>query len=366
MTVGAYIHIPFCENKCDYCDFYSIVASEEERKDYIQALLGDIIRNADKSAIIDTIYFGGGNPGLLLPHDVNQLIQAMDEHYLLDVNPEITLECNPTSVSEATLKAFHRAGINRLSLGVQSFNGNLLATLGRQRSKYPDDIIAIAVSIFPRVSLDLMLGIPGQTIQNVKEDLSRIPKDIGHLSLYELTVYPKTRFSDHIKKGLICLNTDEESEGVERFFVESLQGQGFSQYEVSNFSKQDQQSKHNLHYWHYDDFKGFGAGAVSSWKGARYFNTKLPQYMQGVICDEREDLPESTQKLEWLMMNLRLTDGFERKRYRARFGLDVLEDFSSIFEEQAEWFRLSPDSIALTSKGLLFHHNVLSAFVAKC
>ncbi len=363
MTVGAYLHIPFCDSKCDYCDFYSIVAGKKERDAYVQYLLGDIKKRTDKQTTIDTVFIGGGNPGLLLPQQLEGILEALDEHYLLDEKAEITLECNPESVNEATLRAFRQAGINRLSLGVQSFNESLIQTLGRQRSNPPDELIAAAVSIFPRVSLDLMIGIPAQTRQTLQDDLNRIPKGIGHLSVYDLTLYPETRFAHRVESGAVRLNSDEENEEMEAFLIEQLHAEGFVQYEVSNYAKPDQASRHNLHYWHYDDYRGFGAGAVSSWKGVRYTQAKLPACLLGENCEQQEILSEATQKLEWLMMNLRLTNGFERQRFQERFGLDVIEDFSKEFDELAQWFVITPRQIALTPKGSRFHHTVLSAFV---
>jgi oxygen-independent coproporphyrinogen-3 oxidase len=362
-TVGAYIHIPFCESKCDYCDFYSIVTGNRERENYVLALQKEISSQSSNAEIIDTIYFGGGNPGLLLPEQVSRILQTIQQSFALSKNPEITLECNPESINGAGLKELRQAGINRISFGVQTFSRTLLERLGRKRSKDPAAIISEAMTLFSRVSLDFMVGIPGQTIADLQEDLRLIPLGIGHLSIYDLTLYPETRLAERVEQGLVFENTEEENEALDVDLLEALRSRGYFQYEVSNFSKPTQQSKHNLHYWHYDDYRAFGAGAVSSWKGLRTTNSKLESCLQGKTVAQHEELSVPTQKLEWLMMNLRLTEGFERSRYLSRFGVDAVEEYHSAFTKQQAFFSIQKDRIALTPQGLRFHHTILSEFI---
>lgn len=363
MTVGIYLHIPFCENICDYCDFYSVIADGHDQDRYVQAVQQELIDRSFTSDIVDTIYFGGGNPGLLTPKQILQLIQTIRDHYPLAKELEVTLESNPENSSEEKLLAYSMAGINRISFGVQTYDQRLLDVLGRRRISDPQAIICAAVKTFPQVSLDFILGIPGQTIESLREDLNRIPKEVGHLSIYDLTIYQNTRLANRINHGTLQLNSEAVGEALENVLHERLPQLGLCQYEVSNFAKNGQQSKHNLHYWHADDYLGVGAGASSTWEGQRITNSALGPYLSGKRTADIESLSMATQKLEWAMMNLRLTEGFLRESYIVKFGKDIVDDFAKAFETMAEHFIVSKDQIALTKRGRQLHHTVLTEFV---
>lgn len=312
MSKGLYIHYPFCEAKCLYCDFFS-VPDLRKRREYEKALALAIKSYKEKNYDIDTIYFGGGTPAIMTSEGIDEVFSAINESFNILPDSEITLEINPTCTEN--LEAFFKKGVNRLSLGAQSFNDNELELLGRRhKAKDVEDTVLCARNIgFDNISLDLMVRIPQQTKKSFLESLEKaIELDVSHISLYTLSIEENTVFGFRARKGETLFLASEEDE-EEMYFEGSkrLAKQGFEHYEVSNFAKDGEKSRHNLKYWHAEEYIGIGASSHSYLDGVRFYQDRgINSFIENptktlghTIIDEKE------KALEQIMLGLRLREG---------------------------------------------------------
>ena len=331
-NVGIYIHIPFCRSKCDYCDFYSLAGSESKMDDYQKALMAHIRETAPlaQKFQVDTVYFGGGTPSYYGERRLRELLKLIRKLFQVTKDAEITVECNPDSVEEKMLRVLRKAGVNRISLGMQSANDCELRELHRPHTfdQVKKAVEAARKAKIQNVSLDLIFGLPGQTMEgwmnNVEAALSLGPE---HLSCYGLTLEEGTPLARRVEEGLEVPDGDLQAD-LYLWTVERLKEAGFHQYEISNFAKNGRMSRHNLRYWMGREYLGFGPAAHSDFGGCRYaFIRDLDGYIAGVLegkplLSESERIAEKERSGEYLMLRMRTTHGIEEWEYRRTYYMN--------------------------------------------
>ena len=370
-TLGIYIHIPFCRSKCDYCDFYSLAGREDRMDAYQKALLAHIGETAPlaQGIPVDTIYFGGGTPSFYGDKRLRELLGAIQKKFQVEKNAEITLEANPDSVDLKSLRRLRKAGFNRISLGMQSACPEELADIHRPHSaRQVDEAVAAAKKArFRNLSLDLIYGLPGQTMDSwkatVEHALSLIPQ---HLSCYGLKVEEGTPLAARAAAGEVLPDDDTQAD-MYLWTVGRLQRAGLPQYEISNFAKPGYESRHNLRYWLTKPYIGFGPGAHSDFGGRRYsFVRDLDRYIDGVlrggtIIDSEELIPQRERGGEYLMLRLRTARGIEEWEYRGTYFMDFAPLERCLEEFQAQgWARKTEEGRwRLTPRGFLVSNQLI-------
>ncbi len=332
--LGLYIHIPFCVSKCKYCDFYSVAAQDEEKKEkYVEALCKHMqeYKLQAKNYIVSSVYFGGGTPSLLSEKHLKTLMKAVKKNFRISQRCEVSIEVNPGTVDELKLKTMKKLGINRLSIGAQSFDE--MELLGCGRIHTPQDIyncVAAARSAkFDNISLDLIYGLPDQSKQSLFNSLDQAFRlNVEHISLYGLKIEEGTPFWYNRHN----LNLPDEDSECDMYFeaVERLRHAGFRQYEISNFAKRGKACKHNLRYWNCDEYIGLGPAAHSYFGGKRFsfkrdFNLYLASFDESskvsqTLLDEYVDIPPQARIAEYVMLRFRLFEGVNLVKFYKRFG----------------------------------------------
>ena len=330
--LALYVHWPFCRAKCPYCDFNSHVRARVDVDEWERALLADLAHEAARGAPppIGSVFFGGGTPSLMPPQLVARLLAEAERRFGFDDGVEITLEANPSSVEAANFAALAAAGVNRVSLGVQALNDETLRLLGRLHSV--DEAVAAletAQRQFARVSFDLIYAGPGQTPTIWERELAQaLSFGTEHLSLYQLTIEPGTRFASDVRRGALVPLDDDSAADLFVLTQEMTGAAGLPAYEISNHARRGCESRHNLAYWRYQDYAGIGPGAHGRRLGRATVRHRKPEnYLAAVaqqghgVQDERE-LPLREQAAEALLMGLRLAEGVDLSALSQRFGLD--------------------------------------------
>ncbi len=376
--LALYIHFPWCEKKCPYCDFNShqvkdgVQGFDEER--YIKALITDLETELPRiwGRQVHSIFIGGGTPSLLSPTGMDDLLSAIRARVNLEPGVEITMEANPGSVEADKFAAFAKSGINRVSLGIQSFQDEQLKALGRiHNGEEAKQAIAIAVESFKSVNIDLMYGLPNQSLAAAKADIeTALSFKAPHLSLYNLTLEPNTYFANFPPK----LPSEDEIDAIFEQNLELLTAAGYKRYEVSAYAKKDQECKHNLNYWRFGDYIGIGAGAHGKIsfpdKVTRQVRERHPEtYMQamegkGNALIESRDVSAKDLPFEFMLNTLRLTDGVETKTFSERTGLP-LHVISKGLEEASKKGLLdnNPTTLKATDLGLRYLNNLQEMFL---
>lgn len=360
-----YIHIPFCNIKCNYCDFY-VVIKDTKRNSLLYFLLREIEYFEEiyrSKGYVQTIYFGGGTPSLLEPEYINQIIKKIKSSFNADNILEITIEANPNTLTEDKLKGFLEAGINRISIGVQSFNNEDLKYLTRDHDKDTAirSIELAAKAGFENINIDLIFSIPGQTLDDWKSNLDlavRLP--IKHISAYSLTLERGTSLFYKVDKGLTHLRSIEQDADMYEFTMDFLPDHGFKQYEVSNFAKEGYESIHNLNYWYRINYLGFGPSAHSLWESRRWYNFRnITRYIDQVnknrhaIKDEEFLNPPEIYN-ERIYLGLR-SRGINLKKLEDDFNINLLKHEERFMNELIKngFVIIENDILRLTKKGYL-------------
>jgi len=340
--LALYIHWPFCVSKCPYCDFNSHVRDSVDQDAWRAALLADMAYEAalTKGRPLTSIFFGGGTPSLMPPSTVAALIKAADQHWGFADNIEITLEANPSSVEAARFADLAIAGVNRVSLGLQSLDDAALTFLGRAHSVTESlDALAIAQRHFGRVNIDLIYARPNQTEAQWHAELERaLSFGTDHMSLYQLTIEPGTRFETMVRTGQFVPADNDEAATLYELTQELTHAAGIPAYEISNHAKPGSESRHNLSYWRYDDYIGIGPGAHGRRLNKATQRHKKPEnFISGIERNghglaSEELLDAETRAMEALLMGLRLADGISLQRLSARTGVatDALLDIDAV------------------------------------
>ena len=332
--LGLYIHIPFCDKICNYCDFTAFQGANSKIKEYVEALKKEIELKGNKDFLIDSIFIGGGTPSFIDGKYIFDILEKLRENFTVLDNIEISIETNPKTFDEKKLEYYISAKINRLSIGVQSFNDKILKELGRNHnSKEAFDSIELVKKFGFDINLDLIFGYQSQTIEDILYDLEIVKKiNPEHISYYALIIEEKTKFKALQNAGKLNFLDEETERKMYHLIVEKLEEIGLKQYEVSNFSKIGKESVHNKKYWNCKEYLGLGISAHSYLNDERFSNTvNLAKYIKelqsgNVPIEFREKLDISTKKFEYIIMNMRLKDGFLISDYNCIFKSDFLEE----------------------------------------
>lgn len=357
-NIGLYIHVPFCKSICPYCDFYKMRADDDVQKAYAKALIRELDRQSEGLAAksdfrVDTIYFGGGTPSVLAPDLFAEIIDAVYTDFNVSYSPEFTVECNPGSDLESLIPVLARHGVNRISLGLQSAVDFERRTLGRLSSaeRVTDCVRIIRSNGIDNISLDLMLGIPNQTKDSLITSLEYVKSlDILHVSAYMLKLEEGTHFYKNAEK--YTFPSDDETADMYMLMCETLETAGFMQYEISNFTKPGYESRHNLKYWHCEEYLGIGAAAHSFIDGKRFFYDADIDAFIGGCKPQFDDFGGDFD--ERLMLALRLKEGF--------IG-EIPEELQKRAKELAGFVEADRTNIRLTRKGFLVSNEVISKLI---
>lgn len=394
MELGIYIHIPFCIKKCDYCDFISYTNCCDLQEKYVKKLIEEIEENRDllKNNFISTIYIGGGTPSSIKPEFIKKILDKIYEICEISqisekIKIETTIEVNPGTTTRNNLQLYKNCGINRLSIGLQSTNDTILETIGRIHNyKQFLDTYKWAKEVgFKNINVDLMLGLPGQDIETLKESLENIvnlqPMP-NHISVYSLIVEEGTKIEQNINLGKLKLPDDEEERKQYHYTKNYLELNGYKHYEISNFAKPGFESKHNMNCWKQKQYVGFGVAAHSYVNGVRYANTSdLKEYLNVNYVESENGLKyrknfksikiieENQNKLdmekEFMMLGLRKLDGVSISKFEQKFGENPIYLFRNELQKLVEedLLEVDLDDIILTRKGLDLANLVWEEFV---
>lgn len=366
--LGLYLHIPFCKSKCSYCDFYSLPHREEDMDAYVEALSAHLAEVAPRAQAhcVDTVYFGGGTPSYLGEKRLVRLLKLVKKYYDVAKDAEITLEANPDSTGDAkVLRKLRKAGFNRISLGVQSADDALLQEIGRIHTwqQVQEAVTAARAAKFENLSLDLIYGLPGQTLEHWKETLAAVVAlEPEHLSCYGLKVEEGTPLWG--RRDTANLPDDDAQADMYLYAVEYLAEKGYAQYEISNFARPGYESRHNMKYWTLGEYAGFGPGAHSDLGGVRFaYERDLKGYISGELTlSEREEIPPRDRDLEYIMLSLRTAQGIDRRtfEYRYRQKFEPMERLLTEYETHGLAQR-TEGGWRLTPKGFLVSNGIIVA-----
>ena len=377
MELGLYLHFPYCISKCPYCDFNSYQLKEDNQiSSYISALYQEIAAYSQKlkKSNIKTIYLGGGTPTILSGTQIFNILEFCKENFMVDKDAEITIEANPGTVDSEKIKLLIDSGINRLSLGAQSFNNRFLKKLGRihNTQEIIDSYYLAREAGFKNINIDIMFALPDQTTEELQVTLKKaVSLKSDHLSLYNLTIKPGTEYYKEYKRGKLKLPTEDEEYDMFNWAINYLEENGFENYEISNFARPHNRSEHNLIYWQNKPYLGVGAGAYSFIRGYRYMNYEEPaRYIKEVTSgkspiDNGEKLSLRKRMIETIILGLRTKDGVIYKKFKTRFKIDLNNTFHKQIKKLVNLGLLQRDDnrIKLTRKGIFLADTVFREFV---
>ena len=375
--VGIYIHIPFCKQKCFYCDFLSYCDKTKFIDKYIDCLKKEIESKSNKNEIvIDTIYIGGGTPSVIDGKLIMEVLETIKENFNIEKEAEITIEVNPGTVDEEKLKLYKDVGINRISMGLQSANNDFLKMLGRIHT-YEEflECFNLARSVgFKNINVDLMLGLPKQTLNDIEESIEKVINiEPEHVSVYSLIVEDGTKLARDIKNGRLNLPEEETERKMYWKVKKILQDNGYTHYEISNFAKKGYESKHNMNCWNQKEYLGFGASSHSYFKSVRYSNIEdIEEYIdnisKGKIAKNKEVHEIQTiedSKKEYMLLGLRKIEGVNITEFKNKFVDNPIYLFRKELSKLAreDLIEIYENSIKLTDKGLDLANVVWKEFV---
>ena len=370
--LGLYIHIPFCDRICNYCDFTAFQGANSKIKEYVEALKKEIELKGNKNFLIDSIFIGGGTPSFIDGKYIFEILEKVKENFIVLDNIEISIETNPKTFDEKKLEYYKSAKINRVSIGVQSFKDVILKELGRNHnSKEAFDSIELVKKFDFDLNLDLIFGYQSQTIEDILYDLEMV-KNINpdHISYYGLIIEEKTKFKALQNVGKLDLLDEETERKMYHLIVKKLEEIGLNQYEVSNFAKVGKESVHNKKYWNCKEYLGLGISAHSYLNDERFSNTvNLSKYIKelhngNIPVDFREKLDMPTKKFEYIIMNMRLKEGFLISDYNRLFESDFLEENKKAVKIGLEnnVVEINDDRIYFTKRGF----DIMDSFFVNC
>lgn len=370
--LGLYIHIPFCDRICNYCDFIAFQGANSKIKEYVEALKKEIELKGNKNFLIDSIFIGGGTPSFIDGKYIFEILEKVKENFTVLDNIEISIETNPKTFDEKKLEYYKSTKINRLSIGVQSFNDKILKELGRNHnSKEALESIELVKKFDFDINLDLIFGYQSQIIEDVLYDFEMV-KNINpeHISYYALIIEEKTKFKALQNAGKLDFLDEETERKMYHLIVEKLEEMGMNQYEVSNFAKVGKESVHNKKYWNCKEYLGLGISAHSYLNDERFSNTvNLAKYIKelqsgNVPIEFREKLDMPTKKFEYIIMNMRLKEGFLISDYNRLFESDFLEENKKAVKIGLEnnVVKIKDDRIYFTKRGF----DIMDSFFVNC
>ena len=380
-AIGVYIHVPFCAHICPYCDFTTYAGKNNLIPDYVEAVVRELELRAGEAngRAASTIYLGGGTPSLLTPEQIDRMLTGVRDVLTVEPDAEITMEANPNALSSEHLEGYRRAGVNRLSIGAQTFDRRGLRTLGRQHES--NDVFTSLADAhragFERVNLDFIFGWPGQQRESWQRDLQQLI-DLGdegpdHLSLYSLIVEPGTPYADAAARGILQIPDDDAAADLYEDAIQMLGDAGWDHYEIANWCRtSDGYSRHNAIYWQHGDYLGIGAGAFGTMNGNRVMNQLLPErYINELTAGQlpqsnTEVLDESTVRSETMMLGLRLLNhGVSETAFAARHGYQLRDIFHEPITRMTELGMLESHEhgVRLTDRGMMLANSVVAEFL---
>lgn len=375
--LGIYIHIPFCKQKCFYCDFCSFANKNEMQEKYVETVINEIKNITHKEKYtVTTIYFGGGTPSILNPKYIKNILQEIESSFKILDDAEITIEINPGTVNEEKLKKYKEYGINRLSIGLQSANDKILKKIGRihDYKQFEETFFYARKCGFKNINVDLMIGLPTQTIEDVKQTLEKIiQKNPEHISVYSLIIEEGTIIEKLINENKLQLPNEETERIMYWTVVNELKENGYNQYEISNFSKKTYESKHNTNCWKQKQYVGLGTSAHSYLNKKRYSNTNnIEEYIKNIqennisknIIIHEEQTEESTMN-EYMLLGLRMVQGININEFKQKFKTDPTIKYKKILEklQKENLIQITKTSIKLTKQGIDFGNIVWEEFI---
>jgi oxygen-independent coproporphyrinogen III oxidase len=382
VSFSLYIHIPYCESKCPYCDFNSYAAKAWPEAEYTRALIAELRFRASQAPWsgnpIRTVFFGGGTPSLFQPSSLARVLDEAGRLFGIEPDGEITAEANPGTVDLAKLRGMREAGINRISFGAQSFNPRILQFLGRIHSA-EQTVTAVEqarAAGFDQLNLDLIFAVPGQDLDDVASDVEKtVALGPDHISAYNLTFEEGTAFGTALKAGRMRQLPEERQAAMYEMVRGELPRHGYAMYEISNYARLGCEARHNLTYWRTESYLAIGAGAHSyaatGYTGRRWWNERLPAVYLAKACKSgaaeagSETLDAAVSASEFAFCNLRLIEGLELSRFRERFGITFEERFGARAQRLFDGGLLlrDGDRVRLSERGLELADSVFAEFL---
>lgn len=375
---GLYVHIPFCVKRCYYCDFNTYTLDRSAVRQFLDALGREIRLYAQQLEAelptFDTLFIGGGTPTCLSQEQLRSVVGMIRDHFSLAPDAEVTCEANPGSSNEDKYATLREAGVNRLSIGVQSLDDDLLQKIGRMHNANEalESIEAARRSGFTNISVDLMFALPGQTLDQWQRTVQRVVDYAPeHLSCYSLIIEEGTPFGEAYRHGRLQLPPEEEELAMYEWLIFELRAGGYHHYEVSSFCLPGYESRHNTIYWRIDPYLGLGPGAHGYWDDFRYSNVLLPDDYAKELSSQRLPIAQrqtvSTDELmdDTMIFGLRLLEGVDRARFRRRFGVDVQDVYPRELDrlQRLGLIHLDAERVRLTSDGLMLGNQVFAEFL---
>lgn len=378
--LGIYIHIPFCKSKCYYCDFISYTNKCSQIEEYIQKVIEEMKQYDLSNYNVTTIYIGGGTPSFIDGKYIKQLLEELKRKLLNNETKfkdiEITIEMNPGTISKEKLKQYQESGVNRISIGLQSTKDRLLRQIGRIHT-YQEFLEAyyLAKEVgFKNINVDLMLGLPNQTIHDLKESLNKIIElNPNHISVYSLIVEEETKIAKLLQEGKIELPTEEQERNMYWYVKNQLELNGYHHYEISNFAKEGKESRHNMNCWNQEEYIGFGVAAHSYINNVRFSNTSNIEeyienmndanYQKNVTIEEKQTLEDK--RNEFMMLGFRKLDGVNISKFKEKFIENPIFLYRDKLNKLSSegLIEIDLNHIKLTNKGLDFANLVFEEFI---
>ncbi|KEO83776.1 coproporphyrinogen III oxidase [Tumebacillus flagellatus] len=371
-----YVHIPFCASKCYYCDFNSYVSTSDVMDRYLDGLDRELelVAASYQHEPLQTVFFGGGTPTIFDARQSERMMQMLHRHFRMADGVEISVESNPGTVDLDKLHVLKDGGVNRLSFGVQSFDNDLLVKLGRLHDRdavYRSWELARQAG-FDSINLDLMFGLPGQTVETLQSTLKALI-ELGpeHVSAYSLKVEEGTPFYTWYERGKLILPPEEDEVQMYQLVMDTFRSNGYEMYEISNYAKPGHRSRHNQVYWRNEPYLAAGSGAHGYVGGVRYINQKdVPQYIETTVGGKRpvvdtEEITEVMQREDTMILGLRLLEGVTFARFREKHGTEMLDVFAGPIAKYRERGLLTVDDVGvrLTPEGIFLANEVYAAFL---
>ncbi|MBC2323205.1 radical SAM family heme chaperone HemW [Listeria booriae] len=373
---AVYIHIPFCEHICYYCDFNKVFLEGQPVDEYVDLLIKEMemVTKQHTMSPVETVFVGGGTPTTLTEAQIAKLCSAISRLFPMTENAEFSFEANPGDLSISKLQVMKDYGVNRLSMGVQSFNNELLKKIGRIHTV--DDVYQSVNNAkqvgFENVSIDLIFSLPGQTEADFEDTLTKaLDLDLPHYSAYSLIIEPKTIFYNLMQKGKLILPGEDAEANMYEKLMSTMEKHGRKQYEISNFAKPGYESRHNIVYWSNEHYFGFGAGAHGYIGETRYANYgPLKKYMQPLQNGElpifqQKELSLKEKMEEEMFLGLRKVAGVDKAHFQAKFGQSLDATFANAIDKTIGkgWLESTPESVRLTRRGRFLGNNVFQEFL---
>lgn len=374
--LGLYIHVPFCAQKCYYCDFNSYKINSNQKKEYLINIEREMkfYKDEFKDKCFDTVFFGGGTPSILTVDELKELVNNINENFNIKKDAEITIECNPGTINREKLEAMKKMGINRLSIGLQATQNYHLKSIGRihtyeEFEKNYYDALDIG---FKNINIDLMYALPNQKTQEWKDTLDKIIKlNPSHISAYSLILEEGTKLYDMYQNKEFELLDEDTDINMYNYTIDTLKRHGYNQYEISNYSKEDLECKHNIIYWKCDNYLGLGPGASGFIGDTRYSNIEdICEYNKCIMqnirpVSEEIELTKKDKIEEFIFMGLRMNEGINIDVFKERFDTDFYDIYQEVMDKliKRELVRFDGKNISLTQKGREISNSVFIEFL---